>query len=369
MTRHVDQNWKLLQQTTFTKWVNNALRGHLKTARTQVSDLQKDLRDGLVLVELLESIASPRKVGRHNREPVIKPQMLENIGAVLRFLEREQIKVVNIGPEDIYSGNLKLIMGLIWTLIRHFQIRSSGKDLSTKNALLAWINTQIPDQKVTNFTTDWNDGIALCALVDRIRPGLCPHYATLRRSEALDNCQLGMDIAEEELGIPKLLEASDLRHSDVDELSVMTYVSYFCKPANEQLLRWIQNKIPQRTITNFKKDWNNGVNLACLVNNLVPGVFADCEELDPHDSLQNLTRAMKLAEERLCVKPVVKPSQLADPKVDELNVATYLSRFQYAKFLAYQPKEVSCTGHGLRKAFIGRPTFFQVDSSTAGVVC
>ena len=97
MTRHVDQNWKLLQQTTFTKWVNNALRGHLKTARTQVSDLQKDLRDGLVLVELLESIASPRKVGRHTREPVIKPQMLENIGAVLRFLEREQIKVVNIG--------------------------------------------------------------------------------------------------------------------------------------------------------------------------------------------------------------------------------------------------------------------------------
>ena len=258
-------------------------------------------------------------------------------------------------------------MGLIWTLIRHFQIRSSGKDLSTKNALLAWINTQIPDQKVTNFTTDWNDGIALSALVDRIRPGLCPHYATLRRSEGLDNCQLGMDIAEEELGIPKLLEASDLCHSDVDELSVMTYVSYFCKPANEQLLRWIQSKIPQRKITNFKKDWNNGINLACLVNNLVPGIFPDCEELDPHDSLQNLTRAMKLAEERLGVKPVIKPSQLADPKVDELNVATYLSRFQYAKFLAYQPKEVSCTGHGLQKAFIGRPTFFQVDSSTAGV--
>ena len=76
---------------------------------------------------------------------------------------------------------------------------------------------------------------------------------------------------------------------------------------------------------------------------------------------------MNLAEERLGVQPVIKPSQLADPKVDELNVATYLSRFQYAKFVSFQPKEITCTGHGLQKGFIGRPTSFQVDTSRAGV--
>ena len=269
------------------------------------------------------------------------------------------------GPEDIYSGNLKLVLGLIWTLIRHFQIRSTGKDISTKNALLAWINTQIPDQKVTNFTTDWNDGIALCALVDRIQPGLCPQYATLRPADGLDNCQLGMDIADEKLNIPKLLEAVDLSHRDVDELSVMTYVSYFCKPANDQLMHWIQSKIPQQNVTNFKTDWNNGINLACLLDSLVPGSFPDCQDLDPHESLQNLVRAIKLAEDHLGVKPVIKASQLADPNVDELNVATYLSRFQYAKALP-QPQEITCTGHGLRKAFVGRPAFFQVDTSRAG---
>ena len=257
-------------------------------------------------------------------------------------------------------------MGLIWTLIRHFQIRSTGKDISTKNALLAWINTQIPDHKVANFTTDWNDGIALCALVDRIQPGLCPHYATLRPADGPDNCQLGMDIAEEKLDIPKLLEAVDLSNRDVDELSVMTYVSYFCKPANEQLMHWIRSKIPGKTVGNFKTDWNNGINLACLVNALVPGSFPDCRELDPHESLQNLVRGMKLAEEHLGVKPVIKPSQLADPKVDELNVVTYLSRFQYAKAVPL-PQEIACNGHGLRKAFIGRPTFFQVDTSRAGI--
>ena len=97
MTRQVDENWKQLQQTTFTKWVNNALRGHLKTAKTQVNDLQTDLQDGLILVQLIEAIANPRKVGRYNKNPVIKAQKLENLGAVLRFLERESIKIVNIG--------------------------------------------------------------------------------------------------------------------------------------------------------------------------------------------------------------------------------------------------------------------------------
>ena len=270
------------------------------------------------------------------------------------------------GPEDIYNGEVKLILGLIWTLIRHFQIRSTGRDISTKNAMLAWINTQIPDQNITNFTTDWNDGVALCALVDRIQPGLCPHYATLDRSNQESNCQLGMKLAEEQLEIPRLLEPGDLCDHNVDEISVMTYLSYFCKPANERLMNWIQTKLPDRGITNFKTDWNNGINLACLVNSLNPGIFPNCRELDPHDTLENLLQAMRLAEDNLSVKPVITASQMADPNVDELNVTTYLSRFQYAKPVP-QPQEVTCSGTGLYKAFVGKRAQFEVDTSRAGV--
>ena len=270
------------------------------------------------------------------------------------------------GPEDIYNGNLKLIMGLIWTLIRRFQIRSTGQALTTKDAMLAWVNTQIPDQKIRNFTTDWNDGVALCALVDRIRPGACPQYATLDRANKVENCRLGMSLAEEKINIPSIMEAEDLSHRDIDDMSVMTYISYFCKPANERLLQWVQSKIPDRNITNFQTDWNNGINLACLLNVLNPGIFPDCKDLDPHKSLDNLVRAMKIAEETLGVKPVIKPSQLADPNVDELNVVTYLSRFQYAKPIP-QPHEVTCNGHGLYKAFVGRAAIFNVDASRGGV--
>lgn len=36
-----------------------------------------------------------------------------------------------IGSQNIYEGNLKLIMGLIWTLIQHYQImrRSEFKEI------------------------------------------------------------------------------------------------------------------------------------------------------------------------------------------------------------------------------------------------
>jgi hypothetical protein len=37
--------------------------------------------------------------------------------------------------------------------------------------LLKWIQSKIPEQKVTGFTHDWNDGKSICALVDALRPG------------------------------------------------------------------------------------------------------------------------------------------------------------------------------------------------------
>jgi len=197
---------------------------------------------------------------------------------------------MNAGPQDIYNGNLKLILGLIWTLIRRFQIRSTGRGLSTKDAMLAWINTKIPEQKIQNFTTDWNDGIALCALVNRIKPGLIPNFATLSSSNKLENCTLGMKTAETHLEIPFLMDPEDLCHPNIDELSVMTYISYFTKLANAYLLQYIQATIPDQNITNFTTDWNNGINLACLLNGLNPGGFPDCHSLDPHKALDNLTR-------------------------------------------------------------------------------
>jgi filamin len=41
-----------------------------------------------------------------------------------------------------------------------------------KQRLLGWIQNKVSDRPVTNFTTDWNDGRAIGALVDGIAPGI-----------------------------------------------------------------------------------------------------------------------------------------------------------------------------------------------------
>jgi Calponin homology (CH) domain len=51
--------------------------------------------------------------------------MLQNVDTSLSFLKRKNVKLVNIRPDDITDGNPKLTLGLMWTIILHFQVSLS----------------------------------------------------------------------------------------------------------------------------------------------------------------------------------------------------------------------------------------------------
>jgi len=83
---------------------------------------------------------------------------------------------------DIVDSKLKLILGLIWTLILHYSISMpmwEGEEPgpqeggpTPKQRLLNWVQSKCPDLPIKNFATDWNDGRAISALVDAIAPGM-----------------------------------------------------------------------------------------------------------------------------------------------------------------------------------------------------
>ncbi|KAK9394882.1 Microtubule-actin cross-linking factor 1 [Crotalus adamanteus] len=103
-----------VQKKTFTKWVNK----HLMKVRKHVNDLYEDLRDGhnlISLLEVLSGIKLPREKGR------MRFHRLQNVQIALDFLKQRQVKLVNIRNDDITDGNPKLTLGLIWTIILHFQ--------------------------------------------------------------------------------------------------------------------------------------------------------------------------------------------------------------------------------------------------------
>ena len=92
------ENWKKTQETTFTKWVNSCLKGHLTSTKNRVQNLQTDLEDGIILAELLENVAKSKlHYVRDEKKLKIKQQKMENLGVSFRFMEKEEIKLVNIG--------------------------------------------------------------------------------------------------------------------------------------------------------------------------------------------------------------------------------------------------------------------------------
>ena len=272
--------------------------------------------------------------------------------------------VITAGPEDLHGANRKLWLGLIWTLIDEFQI-CSMKGISTRKALLDWVNVLLP-LPTTNFTTDWNDGIRLCTLVDILRPGLCPNHASLNPNSGLHNCELGMDLAEKHLRVPKLLDPADLNNPIVDQLSVMTYLSYFTDPQAETLLNWIRLRLPNHDVKNLTTDWNNGILLSALVDSFDPGLILDHDKLNPTNALDNVKKAMDVAARRLGISgDGIKPQEITNPKVDELMMATYLTGFKSGQMKA-APGQCLAGGSGLEVAQVFSTAEFYVDCSQAG---
>ena len=78
----------------------------------------------------------------------------------LKFLIADGVKLVNFDAQNIVDGGLKLVLGLLWTLILKDQTSHNKTDAS-KIALLEWVNSKVVEHKVKNFSSDLNDGNTL----------------------------------------------------------------------------------------------------------------------------------------------------------------------------------------------------------------
>ncbi|XP_044853527.1 microtubule-actin cross-linking factor 1 isoform X14 [Mauremys mutica] len=213
-----------VQKKTFTKWVNK----HLMKVRKHINDLYEDLRDGHNLISLLEVLSGvklPREKGR------MRFHRLQNVQIALDFLKQRQVKLVNIRNDDITDGNPKLTLGLIWTIILHFQISDiyiSGEsgDMSAKEKLLLWtqkVTAGYVGVKCTNFSSCWSDGKMFNALIHRYRPDMVDMERVQIQSNR-ENLEQAFEVAER-LGVTRLLDAEDVDVPSPDEKSVITYVS------------------------------------------------------------------------------------------------------------------------------------------------
>jgi len=98
-------------------------------------------------------------------------------------------------------------------------------------ALLIWCQrvtqSYYPYVNITNMSSCWRNGLAFCALIHHFRPNLLD-FTSLRPENVLENNRLAFQLAEEQLGIPSLLDPEDMKDCKVpDKFSVITYVAQF----------------------------------------------------------------------------------------------------------------------------------------------
>ncbi|XP_044243075.3 dystonin isoform X15 [Ursus arctos] len=347
LERYKDERDKV-QKKTFTKWINQ----HLMKVRKHVNDLYEDLRDGHNLISLLEVLSGdtlPRErdflktlrlvsateaceyeqhedVEDEDKGPREKGRMrfhrLQNVQIALDYLKRRQVKLVNIRNDDITDGNPKLTLGLIWTIILHFQISDihvtgESEDMSAKERLLLWTQQATEGYagiRCENFTTCWRDGKLFNAIIHKYRPDLIDMNTVAVQSN-LANLEHAFYVAEK-IGVIRLLDPEDVDVSSPDEKSVITYVSslYDAFPkvpeggegigANDVEVKWIE----YQNMVNYLIQWirhhvttmsertfpNNPVELKALYNQYLQ--FKETEIPPKETEKSKIKRLYKLLE-------------------------------------------------------------------------
>ncbi|XP_049675419.1 dystonin isoform X12 [Accipiter gentilis] len=314
LERYKDERDKV-QKKTFTKWINQ----HLMKVRKHVNDLYEDLRDGHNLISLLEVLSGdtlPREKGR------MRFHRLQNVQIALDYLKKRQVKLVNIRNDDITDGNPKLTLGLIWTIILHFQISDihvtgESEDMSAKERLLLWSQQTTEGYagiRCENFTTCWRDGRLFNAIIHKYRPDLIDMNTVAVQSN-LANLEHAFFVAEK-LGVARLLDPEDVDVSSPDEKSVITYVSslYDAFPkvpeggegisANDVEVKWVE----YQNMVNYLMQWirhhvtimsdrafpNNPVELKALYNQYLQ--FKETEIPPKETEKSKIKRLYKLLE-------------------------------------------------------------------------
>ncbi|XP_040497671.1 alpha-actinin-1 isoform X2 [Ursus maritimus] len=219
----LDPGWDCSE--TFTAWCNS----HLRKAGTQIENIEEDFRDGLKLMLLLEVISGERLAKPERGK--MRVHKISNVNKALDFIASKGVKLVSIGAEEIVDGNVKMTLGMIWTIILRFAIQDiSVEETSAKEGLLLWCQRKTAPYKnvnIQNFHISWKDGLGFCALIHRHRPELID-YGKLRKDDPLTNLNTAFDVAEKYLDIPKMLDAEDIvGTARPDEKAIMTYVSSF----------------------------------------------------------------------------------------------------------------------------------------------
>nr|XP_022303156.1 uncharacterized protein LOC111110820 isoform X2 [Crassostrea virginica] len=119
-------------------------------------------------------------------------------------------------------------------------------DAVRRKRILRWVQRTLPNHTVEDFSHSWNDGIVLCALLEAVHPGICPSFSHLKPHNRVNNCRLGLKLAQQCHHLPlDIITPEEMAIADASaETVILKYVS---------MLKWASENSRSRRF----KDVNN----------------------------------------------------------------------------------------------------------------
>ncbi|XP_054154264.1 spectrin beta chain-like isoform X2 [Oppia nitens] len=332
-----------VQKKTFCKWVNS----HLVRASGRITDLYTDLRDGKNLIKLLEILSGERlpKITKGK----MRIHCLENVDKALQFLLREQrVHLENLGSHDIVDGNPRLTLGLIWTIILRFQIQDitieevdNQETKSAKDALLLWCQMKTAGYhsvNVRNFTNSWKDGLAFNALIHKHRPDLI-QYDKLSKSNAIHNLNNAFTVAEDKLGLARLLDAEDVFTDNPDEKSIITYVVTYYHYFSKMKAETVQGRRIGKVVGQAMDNDNMVHEYETLTSDLLKWIEVTIDTLSDRNFANSLNGVQQQLSSFNNYRTVEKPPKFVEKGNLEILLFTIQSKMRANNQKPYLPKE------------------------------
>lgn len=308
------EDWAMRQSRTFSKWCNMHLakKGFEDRAAAEGEDFAKSFSTSVLILKLMNALYDVPLPKKYHKNPTTRVKCLDNANLGMRAIEKAEIKMTGLNKNNVLDGRFKMMMGMVWNIILDYNIKGiSVEDQNAKQGLLIWCRKKTKDYKgingnINNFTKDWKNGNAFLALVDKHTSNMVDYEGMYDQpaEEKLD----AAFTACEELGIPRLLEISDLTEVAVpDDKAVMTYVSELFKLfSKEDVKDTARSHVSQflkfqRRIAVLTKDYEDKASELLAWIEEKRGYFADAEQ--PADEVQCTFLSQEFKEYLMQEKP------------------------------------------------------------------
>jgi hypothetical protein len=122
------------EERAFRNWMNC-----LGIDDLYVNNMYEDVKDGTILLRVFDKI-QPGCVDwkKVDKAPNNKFKKIVNCNECIDAAKKCGFSIVGIGGTDVHDGNKKLILAVVWQMMKHHTLKVLGN--KTENDLLAWAN-------------------------------------------------------------------------------------------------------------------------------------------------------------------------------------------------------------------------------------